>query len=188
MSASELQASETKAPFSNWEVSHIAYAVDDLEAWADRYQAALGGTRTSVLEYDLDWQDVRNGGTRHVVARDLWLTGQTPSLELWDGPEGSPFWVPPGTHQMHHIGYWAEDMNLQVAQLQSAGYEIEHTPVLTEKAPATDGDFRGFVYLLHPDGLRIELHSASFKEGIARWLGGGPRWLPTDVGLLKNDG
>jgi hypothetical protein len=174
--------------FENWEVSHIAYAVDDLETWMERYGQAIGGNWTSVLEYDLDWQTPKTGETRHVVARDAWLTGQTPPIELWDGPEGSPFHVPAGSHRFHHFGYWAEDMNTQVAQLQGIGYEVEHTPVLTPAAPATDGDFRGFVYLLHPDGIRVELHSASFKEGIRRWMNGGPRWLPDDVGLLSNDG
>lgn len=168
-----------------WEVSHIAYAVDRLENWMDTYGGAIGGEWTHILDFDTQWRSVLTGEVRHMVGRSVWLNGQHPPIELWEGGENSPFYVPPGTHQLHHIGIWGEDLPGKVASLEATGYELEYTPLVTEELPPTDGEFRGFAYMRHPDGIRVEIHSASFREGIKRWLAGGPRWLPGDKARLN---
>jgi catechol 2,3-dioxygenase-like lactoylglutathione lyase family enzyme len=169
-----------------WEVSHIAYAVDDLDVWMERYGRALGGRWTHILEFDTEWRSVLTNEVRNVIGRSAWLTGQNPPLELWEGGEGSPFVVPRGGHELHHIGYWGDDLPDMVNRLMSIGYQLEHTPLASAEHPPTDGEYRGFAYMLAPGGIRVEVHSGSYREGVTRWLAGGPRWLPGDAAAPPN--
>ena len=81
--------------------------------------------------------------------------------------------MPPGTSALHHIAYWAPDMDAQAEQLFKLGYQLEWTPVVNGQTPATDGAFRGFAYFTSSGGSRIELQRAGDRPAMQRWLAGG---------------
>jgi hypothetical protein len=167
---------------SDWEIAHIAYAVDSIDDWMPRFSAAMGGRWTTRVTVESDWRASLTATTlRHVTGSCQWLSGPQPPIELWEGPKGSPWYQEAGSIELHHIGYWGIDLPTQVAQMSSMGYELEVTPGLTETLPATDGEYRGFAYLIAPGGMRIEIQRAADKPDIQRWLAGGPLQPTWDV-------
>ena len=102
-----------------------------------------------------------------------WLVGPNPPIELWEGPLGSPWHVPPGTMRLDHLGYWGVDMEAQAVQLEALGYGLEWTPVVNAHDLATDGPYRGFAYFKNAHGDRVEIQRAGDKPAMAKWLAGG---------------
>jgi catechol 2,3-dioxygenase-like lactoylglutathione lyase family enzyme len=154
--------------FQDWELAHTCIVVDDLDRAREMYGAFLGTSFTDVANIDLKWiSPMRGGVLERCVGQTIWSLDSTPPVELFAGEEGSPWYTPPGTQYLHHLGYWGKDMDAQSQQLQAAGFEIEFT-----MPPREDGELRGFAYFLHPTGMRIEVQTAADKEGMARWYAG----------------
>jgi catechol 2,3-dioxygenase-like lactoylglutathione lyase family enzyme len=149
-----------------WNVSHIAIVVADLDQAMADYSKALGGRWTSVR--DVDFLMVSPQGDPYPIrGRVTWLTGHNPCIELLEGPPGSPWHVEPGVHKLDHFGYWGPDLDAQAAALAEAGYAIEYT------IPQLEPDrLRGFIYLRRPDGFRIEVHPEAERPHLERWLSG----------------
>jgi len=148
-----------------WEVAHIALAVDDLDRWMAIYGKLFPGRWTSVLVLDRPWlAPLTEEGTIQAKCRLAWRNGQSPTLELLEGPEGSPWYVEPGTHRLDHIGYWASDMQGQANLLLQAGYELEYT-----EPRSIDGKLVGFAYFRHPDGIRVELQASDERAAFEVW-------------------
>ncbi|WP_033292430.1 VOC family protein [Amycolatopsis jejuensis] len=167
-----------------WELGHIAYAVADLDAAMKQFQEAYDGHWADPVELNTDWKSARTGATEHVTGTAVWLVGPQPPIELWHGPAGGPFDVGSASIVQHHIGYFCPDLAGQIQRLQGLGYVVEFTPATGPDSPPTDGDFRGWAYLRHPDGSRIELQRAADKPGIERWLAGGPLRLDWSEGFF----
>ncbi|WP_176597989.1 VOC family protein [Sphingobium sp. 15-1] len=159
---------------TDWEMSHICYAVDNIDNWMDRFDEAMGGRWTKPLQVDAIWRTSLEGTeTRHIQGRVRWLVGPSVPVELWEGPPGSPWNVPSGTMRFDHVCYWAFDMERQANQLGKLGFDLELTPQVSDGEPATDGPFRGFAYFRNAAGSRIELQRASDKPAMQRWMDGG---------------
>ena len=84
-------------------------------------------------------------------------------LELIGAVPGTP-WEEP--NQMHHVGYWVEDLSRSVAELTSGGMAVE----VTYDDPS--GDPVGFAYMSGPAGHRIELVEARRREVMEDWISG----------------
>lgn len=162
----------------DWEVAHIALAVDSLERWMPVYDNFLPGRWTSILTVDHQWETAA-GDTKQVRGRAVWRSGQAPPLEVWEGPPGSPWEVAFGEARIDHIGYWAYDLEGQAAALLSAGFELEYTP-----ARALDAELTGFGYFRHPQGFRIELQTSMDREAMRGWVEDGTA-LDLDWGMGK---
>lgn len=148
----------------DWEVAHIALAVDNLESWLPVFDAFLPGRWTSVLTVDHDWERV-DGTIERVHGRTVWRSGQTPPLEVWEGPEDSPWAMPAGQCRIDHIGYWAFDLPAQSKALLKGGFELEYT------MPREDGaEISGFGYFRHPRGFRVELQTSMDREAMRAWV------------------
>lgn len=155
---------------ATWELSHIAFAVGDLDEAMQLFGRTMGAKFTKFMSIDQDFvAPLSPGGTVRAAGRGIWALGSSPPLELWQGAEGSPWYVPRGTHRLHHLSYWADDLVKRVEQLEGEGFALEHTMPSSKGARVA-----GFAYMLHPNGTRIELQSIRDKEPTARWVAGGP--------------
>ena len=153
----------------SWEVAHIAIAVSNIEEAQAIYGGTLHNGQGPMIDIHHDWvAPLSPEGMKFAEGRAGWLLGSNPPIEILDGPEGSPWWMPEGQQRLHHVAYWAEDLDDQTAALVKSGFEVEYT-----MPPFDDGKMRGFAYLLHPNGMRVELQVATDKPAMAKWLGGG---------------
>lgn len=84
-------------------------------------------------------------------------------LELIGAVSGTP-WEEP--NQMHHVGYWVEDLSRSIAELTSGGMTVE----VTYDDPS--GDPTGFAYMSGPGGHRVELVEARRREMMESWISG----------------
>ena len=91
-------------------------AVQNLEQAMEELSAALG----------LEWigpQDRDVGGMQFRVS---FARTAPPYLELIEGGPGSP-WDATGGPHLHHLGYWTDDKNGDMARLEAAGMTKEVT-------------------------------------------------------------
>lgn len=157
-----MHAAQHSAP-TDWEVSHICLAVDDIDAWVERYTAMLGTQWSSPVVIDQEW--INGEGARELIqGRGVWASGQSPWLELFQGAPGSPWETAPGQARLDHIGYWADDMDASAAQLQAAGHVLEYS-----MHPPENG-LVGFAYYRHPNGIRVEIHEGRDRAAFKRWV------------------
>jgi hypothetical protein len=154
---------------SKWELAHIGIAVGDLDAAVNSLSVPFGDNWRG-HSIDHDWlAPLAASNELHVRGRAMWAVGSNPPIELLEGAEGSPWHLPAGAQQIHHVSYWAPNLTTQVGILIDAGFLLEYT-----MPPTSPDEIRGFAYLINEKGVRIELQPESDKAGINRWLEGGP--------------
>ena len=126
--------------------------VEDLDASVAELSAALGLRFGPPVD-----RDTKFGPMRVCFSLD-----GPPWIELIQGPVGSP-WEPKGGSQLHHIGYWTDDLAADRARMDALGMELE-----------IDGEEMAglpYAYFRAPtSGLRVELLHRSMHEGFyERW-------------------
>jgi catechol 2,3-dioxygenase-like lactoylglutathione lyase family enzyme len=150
-----------------WEIAHVCYVVNDLESAVERYSALYGTRWTEIVHVDDEWvAPLSAAGVERVRGRGIWAIDTSPPIELFEGPEGSPWYVPPDRERLDHVAYWAEDLDRQSQLLREAGYRLEYT------MPSEDGRMRGFGYHVNDGGARIELQTN--KAAMEKWIAGEP--------------
>jgi catechol 2,3-dioxygenase-like lactoylglutathione lyase family enzyme len=176
-----------------WDIAHICFAVDDLEAAMERYTDAFGLEWGPILNYSSEGlvvsptQTLRmatvapsHGGPMSMEGlREVWsVNGATvnsaglplPALELAHARNFSPAYTiwgcPGGNEYVHHIAYWVDDIEAESRHLVDRGFTVEFT------SPPGD-QLRGFGYLVSPGGMRVELEDIRRKEPIAKWFSTG---------------
>jgi catechol 2,3-dioxygenase-like lactoylglutathione lyase family enzyme len=153
-----------------WQVAHVCFAVNDLERAVERYSVLFGARWTPIVQVDDEWvAPLSPEGLERVRGRGIWALDPAPPVELFEGAEGSPWFVPPSGDRLDHVAYWAEDLDRQAQLLQQTGYRLEYT-----MPPFDDGHLRGFGYLVHAGGARIELQPATDKAAMEQWMAGVP--------------
>ncbi len=150
----------------DWEISHICIAVPDLDEWVGRYSLMFGTQWSSAVEIDhVVTAPQTDGGTKHIRGRGRYGSGSKPWVELFEGASGSPWEIVDGQARLHHIGYWADDMNASAQQLEAAGYELEYA----NRIEGREG-LIGWAYYHQPDGIRIEIHEGGDRAAFRRWV------------------
>ena len=91
----------------------------------------------------------------------LAYTVDEPRLELVQSIPGT-LWAPPSSG-IHHLGYWSDDVDADVAELQARGLSLEAS------APLPDGG-TFWTYCNGPGALRIELVNRMMEPVITRWI------------------
>lgn len=143
---------------------HVGVVVDRLEAAQEQLAAAFDHTWADVLDRDVPVHLVdrtESGRVRWTASR-----GGRPQWEVIEAATG--LWsaaAAPG-RGLHHLAYWSDDLAADSESLQASGYALE----------AWGDDDRGvtrFVYLLGPNGLRIELGAAETRPAWEEWTSGG---------------
>lgn len=92
-------------------------------------------------------------------------SGEAPDWELIQAADG--LWSTGHTHgeALHHLAYWSDDLEADVARLTAAGHTLE--------AAGHDGDGRvRFVYLIAPGGIRLELGARYTQQAWDAWVAG----------------
>ncbi|MDO8209603.1 VOC family protein [Conexibacter sp. CPCC 206217] len=162
-----MNAADLSTVPKDWEISHICIAVPDLDAWRERFSLMFGTQWSSPVEIDHVVTAPRaEGGTKHIRGRGRYGSGSKPWVELFEGAPGSPWEVTDGQARLHHIGYWADDMEAAARQLETAGYELEYANRIDGREEA----LIGWAYYRQPDGIRIEIHEGGDRAAFRRWV------------------
>ena len=121
---------------------HTGIVVDDLEATMDWFTKTAGYTWTDVVT--VDQQGVTPAGEMTIPMKMVY-SGCEPRLELLQTVAGT-VWMPADSG-VHHIGYWSDDVESDLAALESSGMTFE-------------------VQVLQPGRLRVS--SLGLREGADR--------------------
>lgn len=154
---------------------HVGIVVDDLDATARDLGATLGHSFTSVQEQEVtvvlgDRAAASASASAPCAletARVRWAatSGESPDWELIEA--GSGIWSTersPG-QALHHLAYWSDDLEGDIARLSAQGYELE----------ASGDDVEGrirFAYLIAPGGIRLELGARHTQQAWDEWVSG----------------
>jgi catechol 2,3-dioxygenase-like lactoylglutathione lyase family enzyme len=153
---------------------HVGIVVDDLDATARELGATLGHSFTSVQEQEvtvvLGDRSAASAAPDPCVletARVRWAatSGESPDWELIQA--GSGIWSTERSRgqALHHLAYWSDDLEGDIARLRGQGYELE----------ASGDDVEGrirFAYLIAPGGIRLELGARHTQQAWDEWVSG----------------
>jgi catechol 2,3-dioxygenase-like lactoylglutathione lyase family enzyme len=162
------------------ELWHVGIVVDDLDATARELGATLGHSFTSVQEQEVTVVLGDRSGAAGAsgssaasdpcvleTARVRWAatSGESPDWELIQA--GSGLWSTERSRgqALHHLAYWSDDLEGDIARLRGQGYELE----------ASGDDVEGrirFAYLIAPGGIRIELGARHTQQAWDEWVSG----------------
>jgi catechol 2,3-dioxygenase-like lactoylglutathione lyase family enzyme len=148
---------------------HVGIVVDDLDATARELGATLGHSFTSVQEQEVTVVLGDRAADSCVLetTRVRWAatSGESPDWELIQA--GSGLWSTERSRgqALHHLAYWSDDLEGDIARLRGQGYELE----------ASGDDVEGrirFAYLMAPGGIRLELGARHTQQAWDEWVSG----------------
>ncbi|GAA1159638.1 VOC family protein [Nocardioides aquiterrae] len=150
------------------ELWHVGVVVGDLESAMDQLARSFGHEWSTVLEREVAVHLVGGEAGSEQSSRVRWTAsrGGPPQWEVIEAESG--LWsveANPGGG-LHHLAYWSDDLAGDSAELQAEGYRLE----------AWGDDEHGatrFIYLLGPNGLRIEIGAAETRPAWEEWTSGG---------------
>lgn len=138
---------------------HTGIVVDDLEA-AMAWLAKLAGyTWTDIVTVD---QDAVTPDGDVTILMKMVYSGAEPRLELLQTVPGT-VWTPANSG-VHHLGYWSDDVESDLATVESNGLALE----VKSYNPDGSGTLL-WAYAKGPVGPRIELVSRNMQPFIAYW-------------------
>ena len=148
---------------------HIGMVVPDVHETMDELSSSLG----------LTWAKVQN---RQIKLRYMGEPVETELLVTYsmEGPmHVELIRVAPGTpwhavNQVHHFGYWTDDLHGVIAERTAGGMVLEGT------YDDPSGEPLGFGYLLSPTGLRLEFVDSNRREAIEAWIAGADSFPAAD--------
>ncbi|MFN8040912.1 MAG: VOC family protein [Acidimicrobiales bacterium] len=139
---------------------HVGIVVPDLAAARVRLTEQLGVTWGPVLH--LDATDQRTGdGTDVVVPTTMCHSTGEPCLELIQEVPGT-VWVCNAHSNLHHIGFWSDDLAGDSTGLAAAGCPLQLC--------GRDGTVAPAAFAYHRDdelGVRVELVDAAMRSTMA---------------------
>ncbi|MGA2836546.1 MAG: VOC family protein [Acidimicrobiales bacterium] len=141
---------------------HVGIVVPDLAAAQGRLREQLGVVWGPVL--DLAAQDLRDGGGRDLVLpTKLCYSTDGPLLELIEEVPGS-VWECNDHSNLHHIGFWSEDLPADSARLGGSGCPMQLCGRSGGDAPVS------FAYHRSDLGVRIEIVDAAMRPTMESML------------------
>ena len=138
---------------------HTGVVVDDLEAAMNWFTKVAGYTWTDVVTAD---QQAETPAGEITIPLKMVFAGAYPRLELLQTIAGT-VWTPADSG-VHHLGYWSDDVESDLATLESGGMAYE--------AKSYNPDGSGtllWAYAKGPTGPRIELVSRAMEPFINYW-------------------
>jgi len=138
---------------------HVGVIVPRLESGLEHFSSVLGLSWMPIIETEVPVSG-GDGGPDRVVALRFAYSVEDPHLEVIEEAPGS-VWVCNAGSNLHHIGFWAENLPAESRRL-----EASRCPV--EIAGFTDSAERPALYTYHADplGVRIELVDAGLRAGM----------------------
>jgi catechol 2,3-dioxygenase-like lactoylglutathione lyase family enzyme len=139
---------------------HTGIVVDDLDATLDWFTRVAGYQWTDVVEVD---QVAHTPQGRVTVPMRMAYSGTVPRVEILQTVPGT-IWVPADSG-LHHLGYWSDDVESDLATLEASGMRYE--------VKAFNPDGSGTLLWAYSKGRtapRIELVSRAMEPFIAYWF------------------
>jgi catechol 2,3-dioxygenase-like lactoylglutathione lyase family enzyme len=145
---------------------HSGIVVDDLDATLDWFTKVAGYRWTDVVEVDQVAQTPHGEVT---IPMRMAYSGDAPRLEILQTAPGT-IWVPADSG-VHHLGYWSDDVESDLATLEANGMQCE----VKSYNPDGSGTLL-WAYCKGVAGPRIELVSRAMEPFIEYW------WSTVDRG------
>ena len=140
---------------------HTGIVVEDFEAALEWFTKVAGYRWCDELA--LEQTVWTTGGERTIPIRFAYSMSE-PRLEVLQAVPGT-VWVPSNSG-IHHLGYWSDDVDADLAVLAEAGLQVE------VKAPTPKGSSL-WAYCRGESGPRIELVSRALEPMMAEWFATG---------------
>ena len=135
---------------------HVGIVVPDIIEARATFSGQLGVRWGPVLH--LDAVEYRDGDGRDVVLpTTMCYSVDAPHLELVQEVAGS-IWVRNEYSNLHHIGFWSDDLGADGSELAGAGCPLQLCGRSADDAPVS------FAYHRNDLGVRIELVDATLRE------------------------
>lgn len=143
------------------ELFHVGIVVPDLDAARTRLAELLGVQWGPVVEGDIEIRDA--DGRDRVVPNRICYSTTPPYLELIQEVPGTP-WVCNEHSNLHHIGYFSDDLVADSGHLRAAACPMEMLDGHGDAPPAI------WTYHRDPLGVRIELVAASLRPMMEQFM------------------
>jgi Glyoxalase/Bleomycin resistance protein/Dioxygenase superfamily len=138
---------------------HVGIIVPSVSAARVELSEQLGVTWGPILH--LAVADYRDGAGRDIaLPTTMCYSVDEPHLELIEEVPGS-VWVCNDHSNLHHIGYWSEDLAADHADLVSRGCPMQLCGRAGDVAPLS------FAYHRNEIGVRIEIVDATMREAMS---------------------
>ncbi len=138
---------------------HVGIVVRDLEAAQAQLTGLLGVTWGPVMHLDAtDYRD--DSGQDLVLPTTICYSVDEPRLELIQELPGS-VWVCNEHSNLHHIGFWSDDLSGDSAGLTRAGCPLQVCGRAGDLAPVS------FAYHRDDLGVRIEVVDAGMRDAMS---------------------
>ena len=135
---------------------HVGIVVPDVMEARTTFSRQLGVRWGPVLHFDA--VEYRDGDGRDVVLpTTMCYSADAPHLELVQEVPGS-IWVRNEHSNLHHIGFWSDDLGADGSELSGAGCPLQLCGRSADEAPVS------FAYHRNDLGVRIELVDARLRE------------------------
>ena len=138
---------------------HAGIVVDDLDATLDWFTKVCGYRWTDVVEAE---QVVETPKGEQTIPMRMAYSGTEPRLEILQTVPGT-VWVPADSG-VHHLGYWSDDVESDLATLAANGMRYE----VRSYNPDGSGTLL-WAYCKGPIGPRVEFVSRAMKPFIEYW-------------------
>jgi lactoylglutathione lyase len=138
---------------------HTGIVVDDLDATLDWFTKVAGYRWTDVVEVD---QVAETPEGEVTIRMRMAYSGADPRLEIIRTVPGT-IWVPADSG-VHHVGYWSDDVESDLATLEANGMRYE----VKSFNPDGSGALL-WAYCKSSTGPRIELVSRAMEPFIEYW-------------------
>jgi catechol 2,3-dioxygenase-like lactoylglutathione lyase family enzyme len=138
---------------------HSGIVVDDLEATMAWFTRVAGYSWTDVVEVE---QVGQTPGGEVTIPMRMVYSGCDPRIEILQTVPGT-IWTPADSG-VHHIGYWSDDVESDLAALEANGMRCE----VKSYNPDGSGTLL-WAYCKGDTGPRIELVGSGMKPFIEYW-------------------
>ncbi len=141
---------------------HVGIVVSDLAAARAEFSELLGVTWGPVLH--LAQVEYRNDAGEDVILPTTFCySAEEPRLELIEEVPGS-VWVCNDYSNLHHIGFWGDDLPAESSRLTGAGCPLQFCGRAGDDAPVS------FAYHRTGSGVRIEVVATEMRPAMESFL------------------
>ncbi len=141
---------------------HVGIVVPDLTAARADFSDQLGVTWGPVLDLArVEYRD--HAGRDLLLPTKFCYSVEEPRLELIEEVPGS-VWVVNGHSNLHHLGFWSDDLPTESARLAGIGCPLQLCGRAGDDAPVS------FAYHRNRSGVRIEVVATAMREAMESFL------------------
>ena len=137
---------------------HAGIVVDDFDETLARFTATHGYVWCEPVA--VDQVVITPAGEQTLPMRIVYSVNE-PRIEILQTVPGT-IWKPADSG-IHHLGYWSDDIDADVAALKATGMELEATAPLPDGSPL-------FAYCHGPGRTRIELVNRVMEPMLSGWF------------------